>query len=142
MADAIDIVRKSIEAWNAHDANGVAALVSSDYMFESDTVPAPLRGPDGVRQLVEMYVRAFPDIRVEIVETLISGDHVTTRWRATGIHGGDLMGIPATHRHVVTNGCNISEVRNGKVVRESSYWDTGNLLRQLGVLPAPSVASR
>ena len=48
MADAIDIVRKSIDAWNAHDANGVAALVSNDYMFESDTVPAPLRGPDGV----------------------------------------------------------------------------------------------
>jgi ketosteroid isomerase-like protein len=83
MADAIDIVRKSIDAWNAHDANGVAALVSNDYMFESDTVPAPLRGPDGVRQLVETYVKAFPDIRVEIVETLVSGDHVTTRWRAT-----------------------------------------------------------
>jgi hypothetical protein len=65
MADAIDIVRKSIDAWNAHDANGVAALVSNDYMFESDTVPAPLRGPDGVRQLVETYVKAFPDIRVE-----------------------------------------------------------------------------
>jgi hypothetical protein len=27
MADAIDIVRKSIDAWNAHDANGVAELV-------------------------------------------------------------------------------------------------------------------
>jgi len=72
MADAIDIVRKSIDAWNAHDANGVAALVSTDYLFESDTVPAPLRGPDGVRQLVEMYVRAFPDIRVEIVETWLA----------------------------------------------------------------------
>jgi len=136
MADASDIVRKSINAWNAHDASGVAAFVSSDYVLESDTVPAPIRGPEGVRQFVEMYVKAFPDIRVEIVEILTSGDHVTTRWRATGVHGGELMGIPATHRHVVTNGCNVAEIRNGKLIRESSYWDTGNLLRQIGVLPA------
>jgi len=136
MADGIDIVRKSIDAWNAHDAHGVAALVSGDYVLESDTVPAAIRGPEGVRQLVEMYVRAFPDIRVEIVEMLASGDRVTTRWRATGVHGGELMGIQATHRHVVTNGCNVAEIRNGKMVRESSYWDTGNLLRQIGVLPA------
>jgi len=140
MADAIDIVREIIEAWNAHDPDGVARLVSNDFVSESDTVPAPLRGPDGVRQAVQMYLQAFPDLHFEIEQLLVSGDYVTTRWLATGTHGGELMGIPATHKHVVTHGCGVEEVRNGKLVREWVYWDTGNMLRQIGILPSPAAS--
>jgi steroid delta-isomerase-like uncharacterized protein len=141
MADAIDIVRESINAWNAHDPDGVARLVSNDFVSESDTLPAALRGPEAVRQVVQMYVQAFPDLHFEIEQTLAGGDYVTLRWLATGTHGGALMGIPPTNKRVVTHGCTVEEVRYGKLVREWVYWDTGNLLRQIGVLPAPSVPS-
>jgi hypothetical protein len=58
MADAIDIIRESINAWNAHDPDGVAKLVSNDFVSESDTLPAAVRGPDAVRQEVQLYVRS------------------------------------------------------------------------------------
>jgi len=129
MADAGDIVRERIEAWNAHDPDGVARLVSDDFVSESDTLPAALRGPAAVRQA---------DLHFEVEQILASGDHVTLRWVATGTHGGELMGIPPTSKRVVTHGCTVEEVRNGKLVREWIYWDTGNLLRQIGVLPSPA----
>jgi steroid delta-isomerase-like uncharacterized protein len=135
MADAIDIVRESINAWNAHDPDGVARLVSNDFVSESDTLPAALRGPEAVRQVVQMYVQAFPDLHFEIEQTLAGGEYVTVRWLATGTHGGELMGIPPTNKRVATHGCTVEEVRNNKFVREWVYWDTGNLLRQIGVLP-------
>jgi steroid delta-isomerase-like uncharacterized protein len=143
MADAIDIVRESLNAWNAHDPDGVARLVSTDFVSESDTLPAALRGPEAVRQAVQMYVRAFPDLHFEVEQILASGDYVTLRWMATGTHGGELMGIPSTNKRVVTHGCTVEEVRNGRLIREWVYWDTGNLLRQIGVLPssAPPVAA-
>lgn len=141
MADAMDIARESIKAWNAHDPDGVARLVSNDFVSESDTLPAALRGQDAVRQVVQMYLRAFPDLHFEIEQILSSGDHVTLRWRATGTHRGELMGIPATNRAADTHGCTVEEVRDGKIVREWVYWDTGNLLRQLGVLPTPAASS-
>jgi predicted ester cyclase len=50
------------------------------------------------------------------------------------------MGIPPTNKRVVTHGCTVEEVRNGKLVREWIYWDTGNLLRQIGVLPSPTTS--
>lgn len=140
MADAVDIVRESINAWNAHDPDGVAKLVSNDFASESDTLPAALRGPEAVRQVVQMYVRAFPDLHFEIEQILASADYVITRWRATGTHGGELMGIPPTNRGAVTHGCTVTEVKNGKMAREWVYWDTGNLLRQLGVLPSPGAS--
>ena len=136
MADAGDIVRESIKAWNAHDPDGIARLVSDDFVSESDTLPAALRGPEAVRQAVQMYVHAFPDLHFEVEQILASGDHVMLRWVATGTHGGELMGIPPRNRRVVTHGCTVEEVRNGKLVREWIYWDTGNLLRQIGVLPS------
>jgi steroid delta-isomerase-like uncharacterized protein len=142
MADATEIVREMVRAWNAHDADGVARYVSDDFVSESDTLPAPLHGPEAVRQEVHMYVRAFSDLRFEIEQLLSSGDYVTMRWTATGTHDGDLMGIPATHKHVVTHGCTVEEVRDGRAVREWVYWDSGNMLRQIGVIPgAPAVTS-
>jgi steroid delta-isomerase-like uncharacterized protein len=141
MADAIDIIRESINAWNAHDPDGVANLVSNDFVSESDTLPAAVRGPDAVRQEVQMYVRAFSDLHFEVEQMLSSGDYVMLRWLATGTHDGELMGIPATNKRVVTHGCTVEEVRNGKMVREWVYWDTGNMLRQIGILPSPTVAA-
>jgi steroid delta-isomerase-like uncharacterized protein len=142
MADATDIVREMINAWNAHDPDGVARHVSNDFVSESDTLPGPIQGPEGVRQEVRMYLRAFSDLHFEIEQIMATGDYVTMRWLAIGTHDGDLMGIPPTHKRAVTHGCTVEEVRNGKAVREWVYWDTGNLLRQIGVLPsAPAAAA-
>ena len=46
------------------------------------------------------------------------------------------MGIKPTNRRTVTHGCSVSQLKNGKAVHDWIYWDTGHLLRQLGVLPA------
>jgi predicted ester cyclase len=64
------------------------------------------------------------------------GDYVTTRWTATGTQRGELMGIKPTNRRTVTHGCSVGQLKNGKGVHDWIYWDTGHLLRQLGVLPA------
>ena len=83
-----------------------------------------------------MYLAAFPDLRFSIDQLLSSGDYAVTRYTAAGTHRGDLMGIAPTNRRAETHGCTIAEIRNGKVARSWVYWDTGHLLRQLGVLPA------
>jgi predicted ester cyclase len=57
------------------------------------------------------------------------------RWTAKGTHRGTLMGIAPTNRATVTRGCTVTQYKNGKGVHDWIYWDTGNLLRQLGVLP-------
>ena len=57
MADATDIVRESLKAWNAHDPDDVAKFFSPDVVSESDTLPNALRGPEAIKQVVQMYVR-------------------------------------------------------------------------------------
>jgi steroid delta-isomerase-like uncharacterized protein len=129
----IKVVRHAFDAWNAHDPERLAKVLDEKYVSESDTVPAPINGRDGARQFMQIYLKAFPDIHVDVVQMLADGDFVVTRWTAKGTQRGELMGIPPTNRRVITNGCTVSQLRNGKVVHEWLFWDTGHLMKQLGI---------
>lgn len=137
--DNVRIAQEAFDAWNAHDPKRVAALHDEQFVMESDTLPAPLRGREAERQFVEMYLQAFPDLHFTVEQMLASGDYVVTRWHAIGTHRGELMGIPATNRRGEgIHGCTVIEVKNGKIARTWLYWDSATLLRQLGVLPSPT----
>jgi steroid delta-isomerase-like uncharacterized protein len=137
--DNLRVAREVVAAWNAHDPDGFVKLVSEDFIAESDTFPAPLRGRDGARQSMQMYIKAFPDLHFDIEQMIASGEFVVTRWHVTGTHKGELMGIPPTGRRGEgIHGCTVSEYRAGKVVRQWLYWDVATLLRQIGVMPAPT----
>ena len=131
----VRIVREGWDAWNAHDSESAAKNLDEKHVWETDTLPAPVVGRDGYRQAMRMYVTAFPDLRFTIDQLLSSGDYVVTQYTATGTQKGELMGIPPTNRRAETHGCTVAEIRNGKVIRTCVYWDTGHLLRQLGVMP-------
>jgi steroid delta-isomerase-like uncharacterized protein len=129
----VKVVRQMFDAWNSHDPERLVKLLDEKYMSESDTVPSPTNGRDGARQFMLVYVKAFPDLHIDVTQSLAEGDFVATRWTAKGTQRGELMGIPPTNRRVITNGCTISQIKGGKTVHEWLYWDTGHLLKQLGV---------
>jgi len=134
--DNLAIVRQSWDAWNAHDPDAWIKLLHETHVTESDTLPQPVRGHEGARAFIEMYIKAFPDLRFSIDQMIESGDYVITRYTATGTHKGDLAGIPPTGRHAETHGCVVAEIKNGRVLRQWLYWDSAHLRRQLGVLPS------
>jgi steroid delta-isomerase-like uncharacterized protein len=133
--DNVRIVQEVWDAWNAHDIEGVVKSLDEKHAWETDTLPAPIVGRDSYRQAMRMYIAAFPDLHFTVDQLLPSGDYVVSRYTATGTHRGELSGIPATNRRAETHGCTIAEIRNGKAIRTWGYWDTGHLLRQLGVMP-------
>jgi steroid delta-isomerase-like uncharacterized protein len=88
----------AVRLWKTGDSDSFVKLIADDFVSESDTLPTPLRGRDGARQSMQMYIKAFPDLRFDIEQMIASGEYVVTRWHATGTHKGELMGIPATGR--------------------------------------------
>jgi predicted ester cyclase len=77
---------------------------TGDY-FHGDVVeevPFPGQGP-GLQGLTEMLTRlrrAFPDMAWRVEEQMAEDNRVLTRFRWSGTHRGEFLGIPATH-HVV-----------------------------------------
>ena len=133
----IQFAQQQIALLNSRDLDQYLSRIDDSYVGESETAPGPIRGRDGVRKNMEMILKAFPDLRIEIEQIIASGDHVVTRMRATGTHKGTFAGIAPTNKNIVMQGCSVVEMRNGKAIRGRMYADNAALFQQLGVLSLP-----
>lgn len=131
----LEVAQEAWAAWNSHDVNRWVGLLAEEFVRESDTFPEPIRGREQAGEMMRMYLRAFPDLRFTIEQMVVSGDYVITRWKSSGTQKGELMGILPSGRVAEVHGCEVNEVKNGRITRDWSYRDTGTVMRQLGVLP-------
>ena len=110
-------------------------ILSPDYV-DHNAAPGLAAGIEGFKQGVELYRNAFPDLKIRVDDMIEEGDKVVTRWTATGIHNGELMGIPPTGKAVLVTGISIDRCANGKVVEHWDVFDQLGMMQQLGVIPA------
>jgi steroid delta-isomerase-like uncharacterized protein len=119
-------------AWNAHDADAVAAIFAEDAEAYDVGVPEPVRGRAAIRERAAGLLVAFPDFHLERLELLVDGNANADRWRATGTHTGPFMGIAPTGNRIDVLGASFSLFGDdGLVVRDHHFWDVPTLLAQL-----------
>jgi steroid delta-isomerase-like uncharacterized protein len=114
-------------------------LVAADFIGHFPGQP-PIEGLEAFRQFGAPYFSAFPDLQITPEDLIAEGDKVTMRYGWRGTHQGELMGIPATGKQVITSGMSILRVANGKTAEQWDHFDTLGMLQQLGVVPAPEQA--
>ena len=98
--------------------------------------PGIPEGFDGRRMFYSAFLAAFPDLHVDIEDTLAEGDKLVMRWSAHGTHNGELMGIPPTGKQVSVGGTAIDRFENGQSVEHWEIFDQVGLMQQLGVIPS------
>jgi steroid delta-isomerase-like uncharacterized protein len=130
-ADNRRLVEELYDALNAHDLDRLSKLYDDSYLLECDSFPGPIRGPEGAKRTTATYLTAFPDLHFEVQQVIATGDHVVTRWRATGTNNGEFNGMPPTGRRVCINGCSVAEIRNGRMIKSVMYFDQLSLLGPL-----------
>jgi steroid delta-isomerase-like uncharacterized protein len=139
MSDPASIAREYMEAAPRRDFDKCRQLFHPQYSYT---------GGDGQRQegaeagiaVADMFTTAFPDVKLEIKHTHVTGDVVIVEFVASGTHKGDLMGIAPTGRQITIPVCDILEIRDGKIYAEREYMDMLHLMQQLGVAPVPATA--
>lgn len=110
-------------------------LLTADFVDHDPNNPEDFRTPDGAKEEVMAYRTAFPDMSVTVTEQDAEGDKVTSSWKVTGTHDGDLMGIAPTGNKVEISGKTVARIEEGKVAEEWHEWDQAGLLRQVGASP-------
>ena len=131
-------VRSFYEKINAGDIDSFGALLAEDFVEHEET-PGLAPTKEGVTQFFRMYKAAFPDLRMDPEDVLVSGDKVVARVRATGTHEGEFMGMPATGRSVDI--ALIDIIRFGDDGLAHEHWgvvDTMAMMQQLGAVPEPA----
>ena len=115
-------------------------LFSKDHVYNDPQAPTG-PGPEGVKQVIAGYQAGFPDAHWHVIETISADNVIITRWKGTGTHKNELMGIPPTGRSVNVQGTWIHRIANNKIVESYNVWDTLGMLQQLGVVPAMAQAA-
>ena len=133
-------------AINAHDFTRLAEVLGEEFVWELGEVA--VAGRDAAGQVWQQLWCGFPDLHLEVEQLLGSGEFAVACWRLSGKHSGELRFcaisppeckdqlrsfLPAGRR-VNVRGCTVLQVKQGKVVRGWGYWDTLNMLRQLGIV--------
>jgi len=135
----IQVAEGWIEALNAHDVSQFDQYRGRGYLFDVPQSPGPL-GVDEEVAYVQGQYEAFPDMRFEMKQTIAQGDFVVMNCILTGTHDGpmrmaDGQTVPATGKKVAIPLSNTLEFANGKIVRNSIYYDTLGAVVQLGLAP-------
>ena len=81
------------------------------------------------------FINALPDLHIEIEDVVADGDQAVVRWRATGTHLGDGLGMPPSGRQVKFAGMTWLAFRDGKLAEGWDGWDPGDLLHRLAAFP-------
>ena len=123
------------ECVNQGNFSSVDQHVGADYVYREPTV-GERRGRSAFRELIAMYRNAIPDVKITVEQQVAEGDHVLTRWVATGTHRGELFGAAGTGKSLRVEGMLLSRVVNGKLVENVEIYDTLGMLQQLGIVTA------
>jgi predicted ester cyclase len=104
----------------------VNELLAADFRHNGQVL-----GVAGQRRSLEILYAAFPDVRVEILETVAQGERVVTRMNWSGLQQGEFMGVRARGRRVQWAAISIIHVVGGKIAEARVIEDELGLLRQM-----------
>jgi steroid delta-isomerase-like uncharacterized protein len=134
------VASRMLEAWNTHDIEAILEHLDPDVVWTDPTLPEPVRGKEAVRKELKNTFTAFPDLHLpsEDFEVYVDAANQTgvSTWSFAGTMTGPLdIGVPATGRSVRMRGANQTRYRNELISEFTQYFDTYDLMEQLGMLP-------
>ncbi len=112
--DNQELVRRFVEAENAHDVEALSQLAAPDArVYGNGLLIADSWA--GYRPIVEATLAAFPDSRREVSFIASDDEIVAFRWTVTGTHKAPWRGIPASGNLVTFNGTTWIRNRDGRI---------------------------
>jgi len=129
------VVRLHMEAENDHDYDTVIGTFAHP-RYELMATGQVFDGEEEVRQYFAASRGAFPDQRNELVSMRSTDDAVIVELDLLGTHEGPLRGIEATGGTFRSRMCALFVFEDGGegIVCERIYFDSGDILRQLGLV--------
>ena len=129
-----------IQQHNNHlikQSTGNVQQLQHDYhehaIVEDSMFPQPFVGREAIMQRKSAGFASMPDLNFAITRRIVQGDQLTVEWVASGTHQSDYPGLPATGRRFSIPGVTVVVRKNGKIIRESLYYDMAEVHRQLGL---------
>ena len=133
--DIKTVVLDWTDAINRHDPDAAVAFYALDADFTDAGTGQRAQGRDAIRDVFKAFLAMSSDLAIEKTNMLSDGSWFATEWVMTGVHTGDIPGLPATGRSFHVVGAGVGEVRDGLIVHATEYWNMADFLGQVGAHP-------
>lgn len=119
--------------WSSGDAALMRQALAGDFT-DRTLPPGRPQGLAGPLAASQAFRAAIPDLRVEIVQMLVTGDRVVSHMRFTGHFTGQMQGVRGSGQPVDFIATDIYRVRDGKIAENWHLEDNLTLMRQIGLV--------
>jgi steroid delta-isomerase-like uncharacterized protein len=131
--------------WNDRKLEYIEQIFAKTHALSAPMMAGAAVGPAVYRRHIEEFLKAFPDLKFTVNDTISEKDKLVVDWTITGTHKGEFLGVPGTNKKVSISGITINQIADGKIIESNAAWDSLNVLRQFGVAssvkPEAQVAS-
>jgi steroid delta-isomerase-like uncharacterized protein len=126
------VAAKWVAAWNSHDPDKMLSAFTSDIFYEDVAFGEVSHNHAEFRKFAADEFEGVPDAELKVVRTSIHNGHGTIEWTFSGTD----KGVYKTGKKFTVRGVSVVDVRDGKISRCLDFYDTGTIMKQVGVLPA------
>jgi predicted ester cyclase len=119
------------------------ACVTHQVRSAAGAIAAAARGPLALREHIESWLAAFPDINVTTDLKCVCDTQVVSWVTMRGTHTGPWQGVPPTGREVTIRTVAQHRVEKGRIVEDWVIVETLGLFQQLGLVrPTPELLTQ
>jgi steroid delta-isomerase-like uncharacterized protein len=127
------LFQEFVNGMNNKDVSFVDRLVDLDFV-DHDPAPGQAPGLQGIKDLMQMFFTAFPDLHVTVNRLVADEDTVAGAVTTEGTQDGDFMGIPKSGMKISITELHMMRIANGKMVEHWGVGDGMTMMQQLGVM--------
>jgi predicted ester cyclase len=120
-----DLVESFYEdLWNRQDQSRLGQILAEDFRFRG-SLGLEKSGPDQFWEYVEYIVGPLGDYRCDIQEIVVEGDRAFAKMWFSGVHRGEMLGIPPSGRRIGWAGAALFRAEGDRL---AELWVLGDLV--------------
>ena len=129
------LCRDYFSAFLKRDTDWMRKHIAPTFRRHDPGLPFEVRGPEGVAQLHDALLPAFPDMKLPLLDFVAEGEKVLVRLRVQATHTGTFGELAPSGRTIDIDVLDLFQIRDGVLVEHWALLDNLGMLRQLGALP-------
>jgi steroid delta-isomerase-like uncharacterized protein len=120
-------------AWSSGDVEKLLPLFTDNVVFEDVTFGSVNHGRKELHDFAKGTFEAFADLKFELKSRVVAADGKSgaMEWIWRGRQIKDLPELPATNKPFEVRGASIVEFADGRISRDSDYWDLATYMKQV-----------
>jgi predicted ester cyclase len=131
----VDAFTKSNAAFQAKKTAELMAFYTDDAIESDQAGSVDAKGKKDIQAGSEIFLKAFPDLKLETSNIFAAGDYVVALGNFSGTHTGPLGPLKPTKKSVKSEYAEVVEMKDGKIARMWRFRNGMAMAQQLGLMP-------